>query len=424
MRVLMISANREDVDIRVPALGLACVAAAAERAGHHTQLLDLLTVPDPAAAVAQAVAEVRPNVIGLSVRNIDDQRMQNTRFLLDQAKDAVAWCRKATSVPIVLGGAGFSILPQPILEYLDADAGVQGEGEAIFPQLLARLEAGADLENMPGVYRKGKPGPSRRTYVKDLDSFPLPDPSLVARSLSGSENAPVPVQSRRGCPLSCSYCSTPTIEGTAVRWRSPESVAAWIGRWADQGFRSFYFVDNTFNLPPSYARRLCSKIIDSGLEISWRCILFPGGLDEGLIRMLAAAGCREVSLGFESGSASILGAMKKPFDAADVRRAAGLLRRHGIRSMGFLMLGGPGETRETAEETLAFAESLELDSVKVSVGIRIYPDTDVARAAEREGIICSEQDLLFPKFYICEDLKDWLCQTVAERVSTRANWIF
>jgi radical SAM superfamily enzyme YgiQ (UPF0313 family) len=424
MRVLLISGNREDVDIRVPALGLACIAAATENAGHETRLLDLITATDPRPIVADAIAQFNPDVIGISVRNIDDQRMRNPRFLLDQARNAVGWCRESTEVPIILGGAGFSILPQEILEYLDVEMGIQGEGEAVFPELLKRLQSGGQFDELPGVFQRGKPAPARRSFSKGLDSFPLPNPALLARSLSGAVNAPVPIQTRRGCPLSCSYCSTPAIEGRLVRWRSPESVVAWIARWVDEGFRNFYFVDNTFNLPPSYAVHLCTRIIEARLDISWRCILFPGGLDEKLIEMLARAGCREASLGFESGSDVMLHRMKKPFALGEVLRAAEALRRHKIRTMGFLLLGGPGETKTSAEESLAFAESLQLDAMKLSIGVRIYPHTDVAHIAEQEGLIASEQDLLLPRFYVAQHLEDWLHETAGARIAAHANWSF
>ena len=133
MRVLLISGNREDMEIRVPALGLACVAAATENAGHETRLLDSMVTKSPQMAVAEAIDDFHPEVIGVSVRNIDDQKMRNPRFLLDQAREAIAWCRQSSGAPVVLGGAGFSILPQPILQYLDAEMGVQGEGETFFP---------------------------------------------------------------------------------------------------------------------------------------------------------------------------------------------------------------------------------------------------------------------------------------------------
>jgi radical SAM superfamily enzyme YgiQ (UPF0313 family) len=424
MRVLLISGNREDVDIRVPALGLSCVAAAARNAGHEVRLLDLLIEQDPRSAVVQAIANFHPEAIGVSVRNIDDQRMRNTRFLLDQPRDAVAWCKEVSTAPIILGGAGFSIHPGAILEYLGASIGIQGEGEIAFPELLKRLQTGQSIDALPGLFQQGKPAPARRTFAGDLDALSLPDPSLLAGSLTGVFDAPVPVQSRRGCPMSCSYCSTPTIEGKSVRWRSPESVVAWIKRWVDAGFRRFYFVDNTFNLPPAYAMHLCSTIIAAGLDISWRCILFPGGLSSKLIEMLARAGCNEVSIGFESGSESVLHEMNKQYSLEEVRIASGLLRQHNIRRMGFLLLGGPGETRQSAEASLAFAETLDLDAVKISIGIRIYPHTNVARKAEEEGLISSEDDLLRPQFYIVKDLENWLYDAVTAHMSAHPNWSF
>jgi radical SAM superfamily enzyme YgiQ (UPF0313 family) len=423
MRVLLISGNREDVDIRVPALGLACIAAAVESAGNEVVLLDLLIEQDPRAAVIQAIRNLNPEAIGVSVRNIDDQRMRNPRFLLDQALEVVNWCKEASAAPIILGGAAFSILPQRILEYLGADMGIQGEGEVVFPELLKRLKAGEKIDSLPGLFQKGKPAPARRSFAKDLNAMPLPNPSLIAKTLSGAKDAPVPVQTRRGCPMSCSYCSTPTIEGKAVRWRSPELAVDWLTRWTEEGFRKFYFVDNTFNLPPAYATNLCSRIIATHLDISWRCILFPGGLSPRLIEIMAEAGCNEVSIGFESGAENILHHMKKKFDLKEVRRAAELLRQHKIRSMGFLLLGGPGETKETVEASLDFAESLQLEAMRVSIGVRIYPGTDVARIAMEEGLISSEQDLLLPRFYLAKGLEDWLYEAVARRAANNPNWI-
>jgi len=423
MRVLLISGNREDVDIRVPPLGLAFVAAAIEAAGHEARLLDFLLEEDPRTAVVQAIRGFNPEAIGVSVRNIDDQRMRNTKFLLDQARDAVAWSREASAAPIILGGAGFSILPQPILNYLGADMGIQGEGETVFPELLQRLQAGRRLDSLPGLFRPGFPAPIQRSFIKNLDALPLPDPAIIARTLSGGKDAPVPIQTRRGCPMSCSYCSTPTIEGKSVRWRSPESIVAWMTRWAGQGFRQFYFVDNTFNLPPFYATQLCSKIIASGLDVTWRCILFPGGLSPDLIELLARAGCTEVSIGFESGAGNMLHRMRKRFEPGEVRRASEWLRQHHVRRTGFLLLGGPGETMDSARTSLDFAETLELDMLKISLGVRIYPHTEVARIAKEEGLISSEDDLLWPRFYVAKGLEDPLTAEVGRRMSSRLNWI-
>jgi radical SAM superfamily enzyme YgiQ (UPF0313 family) len=138
---------------------------------------------------------------------------------------------------------------------------------------------------------------------------------------------------------------------------------------------------------------------------------------------MAKAGCREVSLGFESGCDDILKKMNKHFLSKDVREAARMLSEHGIRTMGFLMLGGPGETRDTVEETLAFVSDLNLDAMKITIGIRIYPHTKLARTAVQDGLIAPDDDLLFPKFYMVKGLEDWLRETAARQIKEHRNWM-
>jgi radical SAM superfamily enzyme YgiQ (UPF0313 family) len=423
MRVLLISANREEINMLTWPLGLACVAAATQRAGHDVNLLDLIEAHDPATALKEAIREFHPDVIGISVRNIDDQRMEEPQFLLKEVKEVIAACKALSKAPIVLGGAGYSIFPESSLEYLGADMGIQGEGEKAFPALLKRIEEGRDFSGVPGLYvfRAGPRG--ERAFEKELDEFPLPDTHSLPAARYHDQEFWLPVQTRRGCPMKCSYCSTAVIEGCAIRKRSPEAVVQWLGKCAAAGFSRFYFVDNTFNLPSSYARALCSKIVEAGLDISWRCILYPVKIDEELIRLMAKAGCTEVSLGFESGHELILHGMNKRFKPEDVRHTSELLGKYGIRRMGFLLLGGPGETKESAQESLAFADSLNLEAMKVSVGIRIYPYTALADAALKEGVIAPDYDLLMPRFYVAEGLEGWLREIVKKWSPSRPHWM-
>jgi len=138
---------------------------------------------------------------------------------------------------------------------------------------------------------------------------------------------------------------------------------------------------------------------------------------------MARAGCKEVSLGFESGCERILRTMNKNFNLDDVRKTSEMLSDYGIRQMGFLLLGGPGETKESIEESLSFADSLPLDKLKITMGIRVYPDTALAKTAVEEGLISADEDLLFPKFYIVKGLEDWLYETVRAWMAERPNWL-
>jgi radical SAM superfamily enzyme YgiQ (UPF0313 family) len=298
--------------------------------------------------------------------------------------------------------------------------GIEGEGEAAFPALLERIQQGEEPLTVPGLHLPGRGAPAR-SLIRELDIFPLPGKSTW--SPPAQEEAWMPVQSRRGCPLGCSYCSTPAIEGKTLRKRSAGAVADWMKHWVDEGFGNFFFVDNTFNLPPSYAGELSRALIRKVPGIRWRCIVYPHRVEEGLVRLMAEAGCAQVSLGFESGSESILRGMNKKYTPSEVTRTVRMLRDHGIDVMGFLLLGGPGESRQTVEESLAFADSLALQAVKVTMGVRIYPGTPLARTAASGGVISPGDSLLSPKYFMAEGLEEWLRETVGAFMGERPNWM-
>ncbi len=424
MKVLLLSANTEQINMPTLPLGLACVAAATRKAGHEVTYLDLMAQEDVQEVIKEAMEERSPDIVGISVRNIDDQVMDNPAFLLDQVKDVVAGCRSFSGAPLVLGGAGYSMYPESALEYLGADMGIQGEGEVAFPTLLDKIQRSHDLSETPGLYLPGRGLQAKRTFAKNLDGFPFPQDHLWSSS-SISEDAEflLPFQTRRGCPMNCSYCSTSTIEGEILRKRSPALVVEELARQAEKGFDRFYFVDNTFNLPPSYATELCQQLAAAELDITWRCILYPWKVDEELVGLMVKAGCREVSLGFESCCEPVLQGMNKRYNSQDVRRVTQILGDHGIHRMGFLLLGGPGETKESVEKSLQFADSLGLEVVKVTTGIRIYPHTVLARIALADGVISENDDLLQPRFYLAEGLEDWLPDTVHSWLAQRPNWV-
>jgi radical SAM superfamily enzyme YgiQ (UPF0313 family) len=421
MRVLLISANTERMNLLPLPLGPAMVAAAVRNAGHDVVFLNLMFEGDTKSIIQNSIADARPQVIGIAVRNIDDQNMADPKFLLPPVKEVVTTCRSLSEAPIVLGGAGFSIFPTSVLRYLGADMGIQGEGEITFPALLECLAKGVPVRGLPDLYLPGEP-PSGRSFARTLDGLPLPEPDLWIPAVSGRTDFWVPVQSRRGCPLDCTYCSTRTIEGRGLRRHSPEPIAAWMEQLVASGFSNFNFVDNTFNLPPYYAKELCRKIIARGLAINFWCIIYPKWIDRELVELLVRAGCREVSLGSESGSARMLRSINKRFEPDEVRTVAKMFADAGIERRGFLLLGGPGETRESVEESLTFSDSLRLDALKITVGVRIYPETALAATAVAEGHIQPDDDLLWPRFYMAPRLRDWLPERVAAYSASR-SWV-
>jgi radical SAM superfamily enzyme YgiQ (UPF0313 family) len=412
MRVLLISANTERVNMPTIPLGLMIVAEASKLSGHDVEFLDLMHNEDPTIALHNRIGSFNPEVIGISVRNIDDQSLENPRFLLENIRPLIELCRLASSAPIVLGGAGYSIFPDAVLEYLGADMGVDGEGEMTFPALLERITQGKDPATLPGVHIRGRKGRLEKKFCTALDTLPLPQDAAWANADPKSADTWIPIESRRGCPNFCSYCSTFKIQGRTVRTRSPRLIARHMERLAGLGFRQYYVVDNSFNIPESQGLEFCNSLIDLQLGIKWKAILYPHGVTERLVTSMKRAGCFEVALGFESGSERILKELNKHFVPDEVRCTSKMLADNGIQCIGFLLLGGPGETRKTVEESLEFADSLDLDGLRTTVGIRIYPGTQLAKRALAEGMITPENDLLLPHFYIAPDVDPWIRNAV------------
>lgn len=426
MRVLLVSANTETINMPVLPLGVAFVARASEEAGHEVYQINLMAEPEALKTLAKRIQKIQPEIIGISVRNIDDQLSLQPRFLLDPVKAIVSTCRQNSEAKIVLGGAGYSIFPKQVLSYLNADMGIQGEGERSFVMLLDKLKNNEVLSDIPGLYHADGTIANPPDHFKKIDHnlFPQPGRHIFSLENTGDEIIWLPFQTRRGCPLNCSYCSTPSIEGKIIRKRNPGLIIDTLTAYVSAGFKHFFFVDNTFNLPSAYAKDLCNQIIASGLNFTWRAILYPGHVDKELVSKMAESGCAEVSLGLESGSDIILKRMNKRYHTTDVRRASGLLKEVGIRRTGFLLLCGPGETRQTVQQSLELVDSLSLEMIKVTIGIRIYPNTELAHHARRTGKITPHDNLLFPKFYLEDGMEAWIRETVNAWMEDRPNWIF
>jgi radical SAM superfamily enzyme YgiQ (UPF0313 family) len=322
------------------------------------------------------------------------------RFLLARAGEVVGACRACSAAPIVLGGAGHSIF-QAALSPAPTSASPAWRVAPALPPAARRRSAG-----LPGVV---VPGGGPPAGSRDLDDLPLWDEALEAGVDRSAADLWVPVQSRRGCPNDCSYCSTARVQGRTIRARSPRLVAETVGRLGRLGYRRFFFVDNSFNIPEAHALELCCHLAGLDPRPAWRCILYPPRGEE-----LAPPWPRPAaSISPRFNRVPRSSEMNKRFLPEDVRAAVALLKAHRIRCMGFLLLGGPGETRESVEASLEFAASLGLDALRVTVGLRIYPGTPLARRAIADGVIASEEDLLQPRFYLAPGLEPWIHERLA-----------
>jgi len=432
MRVLLVSTNTCTSMVPPFPVGLAFVAASLSEEGHEVDVWDAMFEEDWPSSLRRRLRGFGPDVVGLSVRNVDDQDFRTPRFLMAEARDMAAVCRNESRAPVVAGGAGFSMFASEALAYLGADYGIVGEGERAFPQLLDTLDSKGAPERVPGlVWREN--GVVRKNpfeLIADLSALPSPDRRRMdmPQYYEARGTAPIPnvatVQAKRGCTLSCVYCATPAIEGGTIRSRSPDSVADEVEALAEAGHTRIQFVDSVFTNPEQHAEALCREFIRRGLGIQWSCTLNPAFASPDLIRLMKRAGCGLVMVGNESGCDRLLEALRKGFTRADVERCFSLLEAEGVQYNAFLLLGGPGEDRRSLDESIEFMQRWSPSMVSVSVGIRLYPHCDLTRRAREEGVLAASADLLTPRFYLAPAIRNWIFDYLEPIMAERPNWLF
>ncbi len=428
MKVLIVSTNRCSRPVVVLPIGACLVAEAAQRAGHDVRLLDMMFERHPLEALERELTAIRPDVVGFSLRNIDNNDMQSPEVYYEDLPAAVAAVRRLTSARVVVGGGAVSVMPQALLRHSGADLAVLSDGDAVLPKLLGALARGDDVRTIPRVaWLDGNRlcvAPGRAPADPDAPPAPAVCNWLDVRPYL-RRFATVPVQTKRGCPFECAYCTYPIIEGRHYRLLSPEAVVDAVRALARQGVRDVEFVDNVFNSPYEHALAICQGIARAGLSMRLQAeSLSPRFVDDGLLDAMSAAGFVGIGITVESAAQPCLEALQKGFTAEDVGRSAEAVRRHGLPCVWIFMLGGPRETQATVRETLRFANACLRpgDAAFFSVGIRVYPGTAIEGRARAEGQLDGD-GLLHPMFYLSPELDaGWLMDVL--RSSARQNMGF
>ena len=413
-RVLLVSTNRERQPYPVVPNGLACVASALDAAGHSVEFLDLCFAKNGVASARAAASRFRPDVIGVSVRNIDNSDAIALRHYTPEAREVLHALREAApSARVVAGGAAFGVAPEALFRDLAVDYAVAGDGERASVALIDALSSGtgAAIDALPGLVRERNGTVVFTPPGEDADLDSLPRPSLhrwIDLARYQRHGATIPIQTKRGCVYKCVYCTYRNVEGWGYRTRDPELVTDEIEELKVKAhIRHFDFVDSTFNSPPGHALRVCEAITRRKLNVHLDTTNFtPAAASSELLRAMTLAGFRTLGITAESASDPVLEKLEKGFTAAKVREVAERVEKHGIKTLWIFLVGGPGETTQTIEETLSFARwRLERgDAVYLTVGLRIYPGTTLHRIAISEGIVPSASSLLDPTFYFSSEL--------------------
>ena len=287
---------------------------------------------------------------------------------------------KALDIPVIMGGAHPTFLPDEALEY--ADFIIRGEGEHALVELLAYLENGTPaLTGIKGLSYRNKdsrnvhnPSPE---FIQDLDSLPEPDFSLVH---NWHPSNTYPVSTSRGCPYDCKFCSVIRMFGRRCRFKSVEASLMEL-RYATSVSRATKFiVDDNFSADKMRSKEILRGMLAEGIKTRWSAqVRADVAADTELLRLMADSGCHTLHIGFESINPTTLEAYNKKQNREDIVSCIRAVRDHGIHIHGMFVLGADSDDIRTIEKTADFAAAFEIDTVQIMIltplpGTPLYHD--------------------------------------------------
>jgi radical SAM superfamily enzyme YgiQ (UPF0313 family) len=423
-RILLFSVNQYDFPYPVFPLGAAQVETALKRAGHRVRFVDYNVNRAP---VPDLIAEFKPDYVGISLRNIDDALIQKRETFFESLLNLVSELRQHTSAVIVLGGSGFSIFPEELLERSGADYGIQGEGESQFLALIELLNQGRDCSQLSGlVYRQnGTVQMNVRTRVESEGDIPIPDASPELTDYYLRKSSMLNLQTQRGCALECCYCTYPLLEGRNYRQRPAAAIVDELAAMEARGARYVFIVDSVFNTSPAHVTGICEAILERRLKIKWCCFLRPKRLTRDLMHLMGRAGLTHIEFGSDSFSDPVLEAYGKALTYEDILESSEHAAAANIDYAHFLILGGPGETAATLEQTIINSKRLPHATLMARVGMRVYPGTPLFKHLKAQSGIPPLPPLLKPFYYIAPPLtQEGVLTRLGEVAAEMPNWIY
>lgn len=409
MRVLLLNPKSKlPIDTRTsPPLGLAYLGAVSEQRGDQVRIYDGDVEDQALEAVLQ---ELVPDVVGITA---------NTTQITAAWRDAalVKQILPGGQQPlVVLGGPHPTSLPEESAAKAGVDVVVRGEGECTWLEILSRLEKRPEQDpkggvvgawaDVPGISFQDGEGMPVSTLDRppmaaaELDALPFPAWHLfklgrytnLQPTIDQVVGPSLPILTSRGCPYRCSYCS----QIGPRRWRA-RSAASVLREWKwlaeEHGAAEIGVLDDSFNIDRDRALEVCRRLVEEGLDrLPWILIngIRANIVDEELLRAMKKAGCLRTAFGVESGNQQILDTVvDKHLTLDQVRSAFKAARAVGLETIGFFIIGLPGETEATMDDTIRFA--CELDPVVANFSIATpFPGTQMYETVKAQGRILAE----------------------------------
>lgn len=395
---------------RVYPIGIVILAGSLRERGCEVAILDMNIAPDPFGAVKNKLLEFRPDVVGLSLRNIDPLANKTSSLIPPFLVTARLVAAVMPEAWIIAGGTAFSLFPERLMrEAPEIHYGIIGEAEDSLPLLLASLENPSGIK---GLCRRERTGVKIEAASQCLDMvhYKQPDRNLLDPSLYSGINAYVPavgIETKRGCPFQCAYCVYPALQGRALRCRPPRDVVDEMESLnKEYGIERFHFTDPIINYPEDHLEDICREIIRRELKLKWDGFMREDHFNEKNAALFEKAGCECFSFSPDGLCQEALDVLDKRLTQKQILTAAQIAARTDVVSVYHFMVNVPGETEKTCDKGLRFLERIydqhrnrkNLGTVVLN-NIRILPGTRVEALARAGGVIGPDTDLLYPTYY-------------------------
>jgi radical SAM superfamily enzyme YgiQ (UPF0313 family) len=415
MKIFLIASNIAESPYAVFPLGISIIANCLINDNHNVQQYDYLQSGKNLDSLSKQIDKFAPDIIGISIRNIDNVNILNEQNYLSAVKDIIQAIRLIYTGKILLGGSGFSLLPEAILKITKADYGFVGEGENTIRKFITNMEKGI-LPSNKIIYADSSQNNSMFSghYNKEILNFYLKHGNMA------------PVQTKRGCLNNCVYCTYPFLEGRSIRNRPIQSVIKDIKTLTDEfGAKMIFFTDSVFNDTERNYIKLLKEMQKQNINTPWTGFITPSGLNESDVQLMKETGLIAVELGADAATDLTLKRMGKKFTFADIVSACEIFDKYQISTALYYMIGGPGETKETVMQGIENIKSIKKAVSFIFMGIRILPNTPLELTARKENIIPKGSDLLNSIYYISPNIeKEWLEQTLTEAFKNERNYLF
>jgi len=428
MPVALVNTNR--IKPPIAPIGLEYAAEALHAAGHDVEVLDLCWTEDWDAAIANFFDRTNFHLVGVTLRNIDDSAFTSRQSFLGEFADMVNTIRRHTDALIVLGGVGFSIIPEQILKSCEADAGVWGDGEFVLAELASRIEGKQAWRNLPNLIWGREDGWHRNPpSTPSLANLPPMRRNWMDNPRYFREGGQAGIETKRGCPSPCIYCADPIAKGKEVRTRPPKAVADELESLLELGIDHVHTCDSEFNLPEGHASAVCKEIVRRNLgdKLRWYAYCSPGPFSQELARLMRRAGCVGINFGVDNGDAEMLRRLRRGFVPEDFLHTARSCQEAGIVTMFDLLLGSPGETRRSIVCTIELMRRAEPDRVGVTLGVRVYPGTALANQVmqeERRAGRVGGEDPSEPLFFVEPNIAPFAFELLNDLIGEDRRFLF